>query len=81
MQLIYHQKEEKIFHQKVTEGLLDSQKHHRDAKEIIKFVECIENKGEDFGWKLVASNVGPDNLNLFKRPGKLTAEDYKSTES
>ena len=69
--------EGKKLRKKATEGLPNDQKHDGDAKDIIKFVECVESKGEDFGWNSIASNIGPENINIFNTPGKLTVETCK----
>ena len=65
--------EGKKLYQKATESLPNDQKYDGDTKDVIKFVERIESKGEYFGWKSIASNIGPDNEDIFNTPGKLTA--------
>ena len=63
--------------QKATEGLPNDQKYDGDAKDIIKFIERVESKGKEFGWNSIASNIGPENVNIFNTPGKLTADTCK----
>ena len=35
-------------------------------------------KGENFVWNSIATNIGPDNIDLFKTIGKLKVEDCKN---
>ena len=69
--------EEKTLCQKATEGLPNDKKYDGNAKDIIKFVERVEGKGEDFGWNSIAINIAPDDTGVFNTPGKLIAEDCK----
>ena len=48
--------EGKKLHQKATQGLSNDQKCNGDSKDIIKFIERIQSKSEDFGWSTVATN-------------------------
>ena len=66
-------------YQKATESLPNDKKYHGDAKDIIKFVGRAERKGEDFGWNSIASNIGPNNADIFNTPGKLTVEIARTT--
>ena len=37
----------------------------------------MQRKGEYFGWNSIASNIDPENTNVFNTPGKLKVEAYK----
>ena len=74
---IYSLQKEKKLYQKATQGLSNYQKHNGDSKEIIKTIERIQSKSEDFGWSTVATNIGPENANLFETPGKLKIQTCK----
>ena len=62
---------------KATEGIPKDQKYNGDAQDVIKFVERVERKGEDFGWNSIVNNIEPENINIFNTPGKLTVEICK----
>ena len=66
--------EGKKLHQKVTQGSPKDQKYHVDPKDIISFMERIQSESEDFGQSSITKNIGPNNLNLFETPGKLTIQ-------
>ena len=70
--------EGKKLYQKATQGLPDDQRHTGDSRDIIPFIERIQSKSEDFGWDSITTNIGPENVDLFKTPGKLTAMDCKA---
>ena len=70
--------EGKKLYQKATQGLPEDQKHKGDPKDIISFIERVQSKSEDFGWSSITENIGPENLNIFETPGKLTIQDCKA---
>ena len=66
--------EGKKLYKKLTQGLPYDEKQNKYGINVIAFVDSTDRKGEDFGWKLVATDIGPNNLDLFKTPGKMTIE-------
>ena len=70
--------EGKKIYRKETECIPNDQKYDGDAKDIIKFVERAEIKGEDLGCNSIPSKIGSDNADIFNTPGKLTVEDCKN---
>ena len=67
----------KLYH-RATQGLPEDQKYKGDNRDIIPFIELIQSKSEDFGWDSITTNIGPDNVDLFKTPGKLTVVNCKA---
>ena len=51
--------EGKKSYQKSTQSLSNDQKCNGDSKDIIKFIERVQSKSEDFGWSTVVTNIGP----------------------
>ena len=69
--------EGKKLHQKATQGLPENQRCKGDIRDIIKFVERIQSESEDFGWDSITTDIGPNDVDLFKTPGKLTVMECK----
>ena len=67
--LIYPPKLERNYTKKGTQGLPDDEKYDGSPKGIIKFMERVSSNAEEFGWKSIKEDVGPDNTNLFETLG------------
>ena len=68
----------KKLYQKAIEGLPKDDHYKGESNYIISFVQNIASCGEDFGWNSICENIGPNNYNLFKEPGRLTADIVKA---
>ena len=64
--------------QKASQDLPKENKYEGDSKDVIKFVDCIKSKSEEFGYDYIATTIGSDNVNIFETLVKLTMSDCKT---
>ena len=55
----------------------ENQRYKGESRDIIKFVERIQSISKDFGWDSITTNIGLNNIDLFKTLCKLTARECK----
>ena len=68
----------KKLYAKATQGLPETEKYSGKGNDVIRFIAKVASSGHDFGWVSVTENIGPENTDLFKEPGKLDVNAVKS---